>query len=446
MKLPVYDKINKYAEERRISFAMPGHKGGAGRPELGDILRLDVTELAGTPDLLHRDESVREAELALSRVYKTKSSRILIGGSTEGIFAMLLWALKPGDTLLANRTAHMSVINACALFGFNVVLMPQSINAEFMIPNPVTAETVQQGLKLYPNAKAVLVTSPSYYGQCADIKEIAKVTAQSGIPLLVDEAHGAAFAAGDFMPETAIECGAAMSVMSAHKTLNAMNGAAYLHIMHEDSVRIDEILQMVSTSSPSYLIAATADMARADIENGGWEHTWKMCVSAAEKIERGTDIKVLKNDDRTRLVLNFSKYALTGRRASELLCEKGIDAEMADEYNVVLIVTPSNTDEDIKNLIKEVKNICANAEKRTEPVKPAAKITAFSLCEPHKAFFAEGECVDTEKCIGRISKETITVYPPGIPVVSAGETITEETAVMITEMTGRREIKVIARE
>ncbi len=436
MNLPLYNKLNEYIRENRISFAMPGHKNGRGIPFFADACRYDVTELDGTLDLIHKSGDIVKAENLLSEFYGTHASRILTGGSTSGIFAMLLWALKPGDTLLANRTVHASVINAAAMYGFRVVLMPQKADPEFMIPSPVTAEAVAQGLGLYPEAKAVLVTSPSYYGECADIEAIAALTKAHGIPLLSDSAHGAAYAGCGLLPQPAHLLGAAMSCESAHKTLNAMNGAAYLHIMHSDISRVDEIISMVLSSSPSYPVAISADYARACLAepDNGWDECVTMCLEFKKRVSRKTRVKILDNDDPTRMVLNFTEYGVSGHEAYRLLAAAGIDAEMSDRCNTVLIVTPSNTKADMEALEAAVYDICSGScDKRCAP-ENATNADFFSVCEPQKAFYSKSELVPAGNAAGRISRRTVMAYPPGVPVIAMGERISKNSISVTGDM------------
>ncbi len=440
MNLPIYDKLKRYADANRIPFAMPGHKNGRGLEQLAVTAELDVTELDLTPDLIHHDESVREAEKLLTELYGTRQSRILTTGSTAAIHAMLLSVMKPHDTLITNRTAHMSVINACAMYGWRVVLMPQEIDREFMTARPISPETVARAVKMYPDASAVIITSPSYYGTCADIAAIAKIVHTSGMPLLVDEAHGAAFIASARLPEPAHKLGADITCESAHKTLNALNGAAYLHIMNDKAERIDEAIAAVCSSSPSYPIAASADFARAALAepDNGWDKYIDRCEELKSRLTANTPARFMQNDDPTRLVLTLASAGIGGKQLAAELAAWGIDVEMSDDLSVVMIATPSNTPEDFSRLESAICDIykkLGTSVPFTIQESDLFNTNEIVLCEPHKAFYSRDVKVNADEAAGRISRRTVMAYPPGVPIAAMGERITPEGAAVLGKYT-----------
>lgn len=420
MSAPLYERLMSYAAQNRISFAMPGHKNGRGLKK--DLISLDVTELYETENLHHGGEYVKKSQQLLSRLYSSDKSCILTGGSTAAIQAMICSAVETGGTLLASGDCHMSVINTCALLGINIKFFPKDINS-FNIPD--CTKTLKEYLD--EDVNAVIITSPNYYGICSDVKTIAIECHEKNIPLLVDEAHGAHFVSDSRFPDTAVKYADAVC-HSAHKTLNAMNGAAYLHangtlINHG---RLEKALSMFQSSSPSYVIAASADTAREELEiGGGWSNAIELCKKFKKRLSK-TGINTLENDDITRLVLNFSDYGISGFEISEILRKNGIDIEMADLYNVVLIVTPSNTAEDMDALFNALCGITASMPK----TKTKAKIPAPPYCRetlsPQKAFFANQEKLRLDKALNLVSCSTVVPYPPGIPVIYTGETIREE--------------------
>lgn len=420
MSAPLYEHLLAYAKQNRISFAMPGHKNGRGLKK--DLLSLDVTELSATENLIHPGEYVLEAQKLLSYLYGSDKSYILTGGSTSAIQAMICASVKPNGTLLSAGDCHMSVINTCALLGINLKLFPKEINS-FSVPKGTG--TLKEYLT--DDIDAVIITSPNYYGLCSDIKNIAEECHEKNIPLLVDEAHGAHFIASDLFPTTAVKYADAVC-QSAHKTLNAMNGSSYLHINDDliDRKRLEKSLYMFQSSSPSYVIASSADIARDETTDGTkWESTYNMCKSFKEKISN-TDIKVLENDDMTRLVLNFSNFDITGFEVDDMLASNGIDIEMADLFNIVLIVTPSNTQADMDTLFNELTKIIKNVSKAESKIT----ITPPPICKeklfPQKAFFSNQRDTKLYNSVGHISCSTVVPYPPGVPVIYTGETIRKE--------------------
>ncbi len=421
MSAPLYERIKSYVSQNRISFAMPGHKGGRGLEN--DLLSLDVTELSGTENLHCGGKYVQSAQRLLSELYGSGESFILTGGSTAAVQSMICGAVKKGGLLLASADCHKSVINACALLGIRVRVFPKEIDGEFGVP--LGAKSVKEYIT--DDTDAVMVTSPNYYGVCSDIKVIAGECRDKGIPLLVDEAHGAHFVADSRFPETAVRYADAVC-HSAHKTLNALTGAAYLHLngslINRDRTR--EALTMFQSSSPSYVIAASADTARGELAKGNaWSGTYDMCREFKEEI-RGAGVKVFESDDVTRLVLNFSRFGMTGFEVSRALSKKGIDVEMADLCNIVLIVTPSNTSSDLDALKKAIAQIVSADASGADVQRVLPPPPCNQTLSPSDAFFAERVKLPLERAEGRVSCVSAAAYPPGIPVIYTGETIRRE--------------------
>lgn len=429
METPIYTKLIEYIQKGRTSFAMPGHKNGRGlAPRL---FGLDVTELEATADLRHESAEVRRANELLAELYGARESFIMTGGSTAGIQTMLASALKPGETLLAGADCHISVINTCALCGFKLRLIPEELDEEFCVPRG------EGDFEIPRDVKAVLITSPNYYGIVKDIRRIAEKCRAAGAYLLVDEAHGAHFAGSDELPSSAVRLGADMVCQSAHKTLNALTGAAYLHICGErvDAARVRRNLRAFQTSSPSYPIAASADTAREELSRRRYADIIGECAAFRDAAAKATRLRVLENDDITRIVLCFSEYETTGTAAAKALSRDfGIDVEMADFFNIVLIAAPPNTHGDFMRLFDALCCICAGLPPRRAkaeikpPPPPEGKIN------PGAAWFAETETVPLELAAGRISAAVSAVYPPGTAAVVTGAEITEEQINYLTAM------------
>lgn len=421
MSAPLYERLRAYADKNRISFAMPGHKNGRGLQN--NLMSLDVTELSLTENLHCGGEYVKGSQELLSSLYGSDESFILTNGSTAAIQTMICSALNPGGTLLAGSDCHMSVINTCALLGINIRFFPKDTDDIFNIPKGT------KSIKKYltPDIRAVIITSPNYYGLCSDIKKIAAECHEKDIPLLVDGAHGAHFVSCDKFPETAVHFADAVC-HSAHKTLNAANGAAYLHLngSYINKTRAKKALGMFQSSSPSYVTAATADTAREEIENGkAWEKCCLMCENLRKNAEN-MGIRVLLNDDITRVVLNFSDFEITGFDVSNALSCSGIDIEMADLFNIVLIITPSNTEGDIASLLTALKKIIKGAKKRNTKLNISPPPICRETLSPKEVFFSPQKEVPLDKSAGHISASTVVPYPPGIPVIFMGETIRSE--------------------
>jgi len=425
MSTPIYSRLEEYFREKRVSFAMPGHKQGRGLK--ADFICCDVTELDKTVNLRSDDDAViGEAQKLLAQLYGSQESYILTGGSTAGIQAMLASALMPGDTVLVSGDCHMSVINTCALCGYKMKFIPATFDSQTFIAKD--KENAADYIRHERKVDAVLVTSPNYYGMCRNIEEIAQVCHERDIPLLVDEAHGAHFIASEKLPESAIRCGADAVVNSAHKTLNALTGAAYLHINSRllNKARLKQALMMFQTSSPSYPIAASADFARAQLEQTDeWDVLVEDCRELRRILEEHPFMNIVENDDPTRLVVNFSVFDTDGYEISARLSENyGIDVEMADIANIVLIITPSNTTEDLELLIKALDEIYSTLTIRREPISILPPPEHSEHIDPQTAFYSRSKLVSSANSFGKVSAATITAYPPGIPIICMGEEIT----------------------
>ena len=452
---PLYNSIRKFSKEEHVSFYMPGHKQGSAYDEdmLKDVFKLDVTELKDTDDLHNPKKAIKETLLELAKTYLAKESFLLVNGSTGGIQAMLMAACKSGDTVIIDRSCHRSVINSCAIFGVIPVFARQRIIAEFGIYAPVSADDLQDTINQHPEAKAVFITSPSYYGLCADISKIAELVHSHNMMLLVDEAHGAHFAYSDKFPKGSIIEGADMCVQSSHKTLPAPNQTAFLHVGSNriDIDRLKQCISMLETTSPSYILMCYADLGHSLMKKNGKTVMDKL-VSEVDLLKREVGSKTKLNFvdetliggsiagvDPLRLVINFSNYNITGFKAGEMLSrEYKIIPEMADLYNVVCIITYGNKKEDIKKLqfalLDMVKNVGAGFHARPDEVFIPNLPENNSAVNPQNAFNSDGECVLLKDSINRISKASVNVYPPGACAIALGERITEGAVDYISTM------------
>ena len=427
MDTPIYSRLKELSSMDRAPFAMPGHKNSRGLAD--DLVSLDMTEIECGVDLLHETDEVQAANRLLSDLYGTRESFILTGGSTLAIQVMLASVLRPGDTLLASADCHKSVINTCALCGFRLRVIPVGFDPDMSVPLGIDE------LEITDDVRAVLLTSPNYYGIVKDIKKAAEKCHAAGVPLLVDEAHGAHFIAGAPFPQSAVSQGADMVCHSAHKTLDALTGAAYLHITGEgtDPARVRRLLKSFASSSPSYPIAASADCARARLAEADYSGITELCKAFIGRIERDTDIRVLRNDDITRLVLNLREYDTGGFYANKILSQKyNIDCEMADLHNVILIATPENTQKDFDRLYNALVNITDTLSKRKNKNTLMPPSVMAGTVSP--SAFVATERVPLSQAAGRTAAAAVAAYPPGTAVIFPGEEIRQESVEYIEKL------------
>ncbi len=429
---PLYTALREHHALHRASFHTPGHKNN--REALpDDLLSLDFTELPDTDSLFEAEGPILRAEQAAARLFGTKRTLLSAGGCSLCIQAMLRLAAPFGGEILCGRVVHRSAVNAVALLGLNPVwAMP---------------EDLPEAVGMYPEVRAVYVTSPNYYGELADIPALAAACRERRIPLLVDNAHGAHL----FFTEPAMHpilLGASMTACSAHKTLNVLTGGAWLNIADERFVSgAKEAMALFGSTSPSYPIMASLDWCRAWLKENGRPAFVRLQARVRElkKLAERLGLHVLgmgrwdepRRWDPTRITLDAVSVGLTGQQAAELLRRKGCEPEYADGRYVVLITTPFNTEQDFEKLEAGIRFL-ADSESRSAIRLPrglgASHVTHAAGLPPlppvrvslREAVLAPSEYLSLGNCAGRIAAEPACPCPPGVPVVMPGEEITKD--------------------
>lgn len=470
-RAPLYEALVKHASNKPASFHVPGHHYGYALERLSieepsmrtlvkrykTIMELDVTELASTDDLHHPESSIKEALQLAATCFGAEDTFFLVGGSTSGNLALLLAVCNPGDLLIVQRNVHKSVINGLKLAGASAVFLTPEIDEQTGLATVPSVEEIEAALKRYPQAKAVFLTNPNYYGMGVKLGPYAEAAHRYSIPLLVDEAHGAHYGFHPDLPESALAAGADAVVQSTHKTLPALTMGAMLHVQGEliDWERLREILAMIQSSSPSFPIMASLDISRAMIDLSGvslfqsvldsvqafkrWMQEQDLFIQAVAWPNREIEMIEQKQYDPLRVLLYDRTGQLTGYELLKELEQYDCWAEMADTTYVVLIFGLSSDGEPIRKL-KEALIGMERARK------------AFSLSGIHMTIGKQhqlhsiitnhaqekhigepvpfGRNLDKDKRRQRVplrqaeglqSAEMIVPYPPGIPLVYPGE-------------------------
>ncbi len=396
---PVWAMLD--AARNTTRFHMPGHKGL--------LSPLDMTELARTDDLYAPMSAIAEAERLAALSCGAARTLMLTGGSTAGLLAMLLTAVNPGETLILPRDAHHAAISACVWGGIDAVF----------------TDDMDAAIGQYPKAKAILVTRPDYYGHCPDIAPLSAKAQARGILLLVDEAHGAHFPWWD-APKSAGAFGADAWVQSAHKTLPALTGAAWLHLSDRiDADRARRTLRMVQTSSPPFPILASLDDARAWMDRHGTSALARLVALLADFRARLAALPGLRDvptDDPTRLVIDTRGRGLTGFEAQACMEARGVDVEMADDAFLVCICTVCDEKSSFDRLFAALDALPVHDP--LPPVSLAAPPPGERAMSVRDAALAPQELVPLAKAEGRVAAIGAGLYPPGIPVLLPGETVT----------------------
>lgn len=447
---PIYNYLRKYAEEKNNIFHMPGHKLGAGVPgELShNLLQLDVTEIDGTDNLHYPESIIKEAQELAAKAFGADRTFFLVNGSTCGVQAAIMTSCARGQKIIVGRDSHKSVASGLILSGAEPVFVQPEFNEEFAISAEIKPESIENALRANPDATAVLITRPNYYGVCSDIEGISRLVHSYGKLLIVDEAHGAHLAFSDRLPASALEYGADICIQSAHKTLPAVTQGAYLHVkgnrVHMDKLAIN--LAMLQTSSPSYIIMSYLDIARELMEREGRQKLANLIdinTQFGEEVEKTGSYKVLSQQnlgikatlDPTRLVINIGNLGISGYFAEKILGEiYRTRLEMADYENLVAITTVSDTRESLNRLLEALKALLGHkagqnrgyqGEMQRNIFKTFWKQTPEAMkIQPWEAYSSEKEVLQLQACEGRICADIITPYPPGVPLFYPGETIT----------------------
>jgi lysine decarboxylase len=453
-RTPILDTLAEYLAQDIYPFHTPGHKGGRFvPPELtrlwgADVLAFDLPAMTATDNTLHPTGCVLEAQQLAAELFGAAETFYLGSGSTTAVAAMLLAAVPPGETVLIPRNVHRSVASALVLSGAR----PRFLRHE-VLPEcgalAVSAETIAAALREEPKPVAVLLTRPSYYGLATDLAPVANVCRDAGVPLLVDEAHGAhlRFLPPDG-PRPALDCGADLVAQSSHKTLGSLVGSAQLHVGHRSPVppaQVRDALNLLQTTSPNYLQLASLDAVRRHLWLHG-EALFRDAVAEAEQLAdtidaiRGCRVMRPERDlslaghlrDPLRLVVNVAGTGWTGYDVERYLrIEYRVEDEMADWFNIVLILSPHDDSTARDRLIDGLQQVSENPRERPHSeVAHAAHLLQPAIpplvISPRDAALGKKEIVSRTSAANRVCAETITFYPPGIPLIMPGEQVTHE--------------------
>ncbi|HOK24626.1 MAG TPA: aminotransferase class I/II-fold pyridoxal phosphate-dependent enzyme [Coprothermobacter proteolyticus] len=450
-RTPYYSGLLAYIAKHRASFHMPGHKRGRGvHPDfkafLGEnVFLLDLTEVQGV-DYLHKPTGIlREAMDLLADAYGAKESFFLVNGSTVGNQAALMAVGGPGKKILIARNSHRSVVGGLILNGSIPVYLPVNVDPELGITTSVSPEVLREYLDKN-DVDAVFLTNPNYYGVSGNIRELVDIVHEHGLPIVVDEAHGAHFHFHQALPLSAVDAGADLVVQSTHKTLSSMTQSSWMH-MNGDLVDVELLkaaLRTLQSSSPNYVLMASLDVARMQMATEGAELLSSALNVAQYLREAINEIPGLQcfgrervgkygifDVDLTKITITVLGLGLTGYKVEQLLNDElGVEVELSDPNNILAFVTIGDDYDNADKLIKAMSNLSERFFGKLPPLETAAVHTFPVLPEvvltPREAFFAEKKVVPFREAVGAISAESVVLYPPGIPVIAPGERITEE--------------------
>lgn len=446
MRTPIINSLNKIIDDNVISFHMPGHKKGFIYESLGcgslleKIYKLDTTEIPGTDNLHSPEESIKDSLKIASEAFKSDKTYYLINGSTCGIEAAIMAVTKPNDKVIINRDCHQSAINACIVGDVNPVYINPIINKDSNTLDGVKFKDVKEIIDKNLDAKAIFLTYPTYFGQVFNLRDICEYAHNKNMVVIVDEAHGAHFGLSDKLPNTALSEGADLVIQSTHKTLPAFTQSSMIHVKGNrvDKNKLSNMLRITQSSSPSYLLMASLEIA-VDIYVNKGSYLMEELLDNIQKFKTEVKnlefIKIDSSQDETKLFLNTKNLGITGYELEDILRKKyKIQVELSNYYGALLIATIGNTKKEFDKLREALIEIDKTMKTETElkdiyyPLNIPKKILT-----PRQAFYTDTKSVKINDSIGEISGEYIIPYPPGVSLVSPGEEITREVIEYVIE-------------
>lgn len=443
---PLVSKLIQFHGKQPYSLHVPGHKNGhlSHLPnEIKAALSFDYTELEGLDDLHAPTDSIKLAEDLLTSLHNTYKSYFLVNGSTVGNLAMIYATCEPNDYVIIQRNCHKSIFNAITLRGAKPIYLTSEWDSHTKTTVGVCPNLLKQTVEKYNNIKVVVLTSPNYYGvEVKHLQELIAYCHTKNIIVLIDEAHGAHFGTIEGIPPSALTYGADVVVQSAHKTLPAMTMGAFLHV-NSKRINIEKIklfLTMLQSSSPSYLIMASLDDARyykATYHKHDFTYFMEQRDAFIRSLEKNNRLTVITTDDPLKIMIRHQR--MSGFALQTAMARYHVYSELADNYQVLLVLPLLKEGVNypftrIAEAIQQAAEITGKSYYQHDApviVKPASSEPKYSVTE---ALAAPSSYVSFNEAIGRIAAETVTPYPPGIPLLLAGELITEEVIASLKQL------------
>ncbi len=445
-KAPLYEALENFRKKRIVPFDVPGHKRGRGNPELVSLLGercvgLDVNSMKPLDNLCHPSSVIREAEDLAAAAFGAAHSFFMVGGTTSSVQNMIFSVCKEGDKIIMPRNVHKSAINALILCGAIPVYVNPEVDKKLGISLGMEPKKLLQAVEDNPDAVAVLVNNPTYYGICSDLKSIVKIAHEHNMKVLVDEAHGTHFSFNDDLPVSGMAAGADMSAVSMHKSGGSLTQSSILLLsesMNADHVR--QIINLTQTTSASYLLMASLDISRRNLALNGansFKKVMDMAVYARAEINDIGDYyaygKELINGtsvydfDVTKLAVYTRDLGLAGIEVYDILRDEyDIQIEFGDISNILAYISIGDRKQDIERLVGALDDIKRLFKRDKAGMLSAEYINPKVAVPPRKAFYSEKISLPIRAAEGKICTEFVMCYPPGIPILAPGELITKE--------------------
>ena len=445
-RAPIYEALEKFRKMRVVPFDVPGHKRGRGNPELVALLGekcvgMDVNSMKPLDNLCHPVSVIREAEELTAEAFGAAHAFLMVGGTTSAVQAMILSVAKRGEKIILPRNVHRSVMGAMVLCGAVPVYVNPECDSRLGIPLGMKVSEVEKAILANPDAKAILVNNPTYYGICSDLRSIVKLAHEHGMLCLADEAHGTHFYFGENMPVSAMAAGADMAAVSMHKSGGSLTQSSVLlcgPAMHEGYVR--QIINLTQTTSGSYLLLSSLDISRRNLALRGKE-AFAGVVRMAEYARREINNiggyyaysrELINGDsiydfDVTKLAVNTLDIGLAGIEVYDLLRDEyDIQIEFGDIGNILAYLSIGDRAQEVERLVSALAEIRRRFQKDKSGLLDQEYIDPQVVTSPQEAFYAEKCSLPLRETEGKVCSEFVMCYPPGIPILAPGERITPE--------------------
>ena len=466
---PIYEALRKFRRMRVVPFDVPGHKRGRGNMELTeflgeDCMNVDVNSMKPLDNLCHPVSVIKDAEMLAAQAFKAANAFFMVGGTTSAVQSMIMYACKEGDKIIMPRNVHRSAINALILTGAVPVYVNPDVNKQLGIALGMSVSQVEQAIRDNPDAKAIMVNNPTYYGICSDLRRITELAHAHGMLVLVDEAHGTHFYFGDRFPVTAMAAGADIASVSMHKSGGSLTQSSFLLMgdrINSDYMR--QIINLTQTTSASYLLLSSLDISRKRLALSGREIFAKTVEMAEYARSEINDIggyyayssELINGDsifdfDVSKLSVFTLPVGLAGIEVYDLLRDEyDIQIEFGDIGNILAYISVGDRKRDIERLISALSEIKRRFGRSGADMLSHEYIAPVVSEAPRKAFYADKVSVPLEESAGKVCTEFVMCYPPGIPILAPGELITPEIIEYIRyakekgcQMTGTEDINI----
>ena len=443
---PIYEALERFRGMRVVPFDVPGHKHGKGNPELTAFLgekcvNIDVNSMKPLDNLCHPVSVIYQAELLAADAFGAAHAFLMVGGTTSSVQSMVLSCCKRGDKIILPRNVHRSVINALVLCGANPVYVNPEVDRKLGISLGMSRELVKKAIEENPDAVAVLVNNPTYYGICSDLRAIVKMAHDAGMLCLVDEAHGTHFYFGENMPVSAMAAGADMAAVSMHKSGGSLTQSSLLLIgKNVNDGHVRQIINLTQTTSGSYLLMSSLDISRRNLALRG-KSVFRKVVEMAEYAREEINAiggyyaygKELINGDSifdfdpTKLSVHTRDIGLAGIEVYDILRDEyDIQIEFGDIGNILAYLSIGDRMQELERLVSALAEIRRRHGKDSKGLLSQEYIDPEVVCSPQEAFYSQKKSVPLEESAGYVCSEFVMCYPPGIPILAPGERITKE--------------------